>query len=173
MADAALFAAVFAIVAALAAMGTYNGLKALRAEVRDAWADMDAELVRRYELLPPLVAAARATCDPTPAGLSAAVAARNRAAVAFDPQQLADAESAVTAGLRALFASPPPALAAHPSYARSRADLLAAEGRITDAGDRYNATVAAYNAALRSFPQDWAAAAFGFKPQPTFAGRAG
>ncbi len=163
-----LTAVVAAAAVLLAAAGTYNGLSALRQDVRDAWAQMDGQLRRRYDLLPALTAAARATGEPVPPPLAAALAAKNRATVAFNPQQLAAAEAGVTAGLRDLFAAPPPALADAPAYARLRADLSAVDATIDGAARRYNDAVHAYNAALASFPHDVAAALFGFKPQPMF-----
>ena len=156
------------VVVLLVAVAAYNGLSALRQDVRDAWGDMDGQLRRRYELLGPLTSAARTAGGPTPPALAAVLEAKNRAAVAFNPAQLADAEADITAGLRELFSGPPPALAAAPAFARARADLLAVDAAIGGAGRRYNDAVHAYNAARVSFPHDAVALAFGFKAQPMF-----
>ena len=165
--DGALIIAVLFAALLLLLIAAHNGLASLRQDVRDAWGAMDAELRRRYDLLPGLVAAARAAGPTIPAALAAAMTAKNRAAVAFSPHQLADAEAALSAHLRDLFAQPPASLAGVPAFARSRSVLLAAQLRVDDASRRYNAAVEDYNAALGSFPHDVVAAAFGFKPQPT------
>ncbi len=166
--DLLLTVAMIVLVLLVGAAAAYNGLAFLRQDVRDAWGAMDQQLRRRYEMLPPLVAVVRATGEPYPPALSAALTAKNQAAVAFNPQQLATAEAALSAHLRDLFDQPPASLANDPGFARSRSDLSAAATAIGQAGRRHNDAVAAYNAALESFPHDVAAVAFGFKPQPTF-----
>ena len=158
--------AVLLVVVLLTALAAYNGLMSLRQDVRAAWAAMDVQLHKRYALIPPLASAARGPDASAPPGLAAAVAAKNRAAVAFNPAQLASAEADLTAGLHALFASPPPGTVGTPAFDRARAELAAAEATIATAARTYNAAVADYNAALRSFPMDWAALLFGFRPQP-------
>ena len=166
--DVLLTLAVIAVVVLLATLAAYNGLAGLRQDVRDAWAAMDAELRRRSDLLPPLAAAVRATGEPSPVPLAAVLAAKNQAAVAFNPHQLAEAEAALSSALEQLFAAPPATLAGNPAFARCRADLATAGDRMAAAGRRYNAAVHAYNAARVSFPHDAVAATFDFKPQPTF-----
>lgn len=161
MQDAFLTFAALAVAALLVVAGAYNGLAALRQEVRDAWADMDAELRHRYDLLPSLVAASRAAGEAPPA-LAAVLAAKNQAAVAFSPQQLATAEAALSAHLRELFATRVAGLD------QPRADLTAAEGRIVRAARRYNAAVAEYSAVRGSFPHGVVAATCGFQAQPAF-----
>ena len=93
---------------------------------------------------------------------------KNQAAVAFNPQQLAEAEATLSAHLRELFDQPPKNLANDPNFAKCRADLLGVAVAIELARGQHNGAVEAYNAALESFPHDVAAVAFGFKPQPTF-----
>ena len=166
--DVVLTFAVIAVVLLVGAAAVYNGLASLRQEVRDAWGTMDLHLRRRYDLLAPLVAAVRATGEPYPPALTAALTAKNQAAVAFNPQQLAAAEATLSAHLRELFAQPPQSLANDLNFARCRADLLGVAVAIDLARGHHNAAVEAYNAALDSFPHDVAAVAFGFKPQPTF-----
>ncbi len=155
MDEVSLAIAVVVAVAALVTAGAYNGLAELRQAVRDAWAGLDGDLRRRSDLLPPLASAARG--DPR---LAAVLAAKNRAAVAFNPEQLAAAEGELTAHLRTLLADP--------AFAGHRPDLSAAHSRLAAAVGRYNRAVLAYNAARASFPHDAVAAVFGFKPQPTF-----
>ncbi len=162
--DVFLSAALIAVVVLLATAAAHNGLAALRQDVRDAWAAMDAELRHRYDLLPPLVVAARSNGRPAPPALAAVLSARNRAAVAFNPQQLAEAESALTRHVHELFD------AADPDLARRRPELLAAEGRIGRAIRRYNDAVSGYNAVRASFPHDLVAAVFGYTAQVPFDG---
>ena len=166
--DVLWIAAVTALVLLLVTAAAYNGLASLRQDVRDAWGEMDRHLRRRYDLLPPLVACARSTGDPHPPALAAALVAKNQAAVAFNPQQLAAAEAALSAHLRELFDHLPPALAAAPAFRQVKADLSAVAVAITQSARRYNDAVHAYNTVLLSFPHDVVATAFGFKPQPTF-----
>jgi LemA protein len=166
--DGFLIVAAVLVVVLLLVTAAHNGLAMLRQDVRDAWGSMDAQLRRRYDLLPPLVSIARATGEPIPPALAAALTAKNQAAVAFNPHQLAEAEAALTAHLRELFARPPGPLSALPAFAPSRALLLAAQSDIDRSVRRYNEVVEAYNTALLSFPHDIVALAFGFKAQPVF-----
>ena len=129
---------------------------------------MDAALRRRADLLPPLAAAVRESADPSPPALSAALAARNRAAVAFDPAQLAAAEGELSAHLRDLLKVPPASWAARPGFARCRSDLTTADATLTAADRRYNDAVADYNAALTDFPTEWVAFVLRSKPQVPF-----
>ena len=160
--EVAALVSILILVAVVTTAAAYNAVASLRQDVRDAWAAMDAELRRRAELLPAVVNAARADGGPTPPALAAAVAARNRAAVAIDADHLAVAESDLSRHLRELFASTSPALAG------CRAGLTSADAAIAAAGGRYNDAVGSYNAALASFPTSWAATAFGFGPQAVF-----
>ena len=166
--DVAVLSLAVAVLAGVGVAACFNALADRRQAVRDAWAVTDAALRRRADLLPPLAAAVRDTADPSPPALAAALAARNRAAVAFNPDQLADAERTLSAHLRELLKSPPPSWTARPALARHRSDLSAADAALTAAGQRYNDAVADYNAALNAFPTEYVARPFGFRPQPPF-----
>jgi LemA protein len=160
--------AILGVAVLLWTAAAHNGLASLRQDVRGAWGVLDEQLRRRYELLSPLVAVARDAGEGSHPALSAALTAKNQAAVAFNPQQLAAAEASLTASLRSLFDQPPQALANNRAFADARTDLAAVARSIELAVSRHNAAVQAYNAALVSFPHDVVAALFGFKPQPPF-----
>ena len=155
------------VAAALTAAAAYNGLADGRQAVRDAWSALDAALRRRADGIAPLAALARVAGE-TPADLTVALSAKNQAAVAFNPRQLAEAESALTGALTRLLAEPPPDLSSQPGFGRCKSDLVAAGRALSAEVGRYNDAVATYNATLASVPHQWAAVAFGFKPQLPF-----
>src|ERR1700733_2485416 len=93
------------IILILFVMSSYNGLVALREQVRSAWAQIDVLLKRRYDLIPNLVETVRGYATHEKETLTAVIAARNQAvAVSGNPGQAAQAEGALSGALRQLFA---------------------------------------------------------------------
>ncbi len=154
-------------------LAAYNGVADLRQDVRTAWRAMDEALRQRYDRLPALVAAVRNAGSPDDrvgAALAAATAAKNNAAVAFSPEQLAAAEAKLSVALSDLFshATARPELTGDPAFQKARTEMLASDAEITKARLAYNDAVVTYNSAVRSFPYDVVATAAGLKQQVTF-----
>lgn len=159
----------FAIVL-LTLLASFNGLVHLRQQVRSAWGDMDAQLKRRYELLPKLVNVVQTTGVAEAVGISAVVTAKHQAAVAFNPPQLAHAEAALSGAIHAVFvaADTQPALKSDSRFDEIRQQLIASETQIAQSRQQYNDRVLAYNAAVAGFPYSLSAMMFGFARQATF-----
>ena len=161
----------------LFAVGLYNGLVRWRNHYRNAWAQIDVQLKRRYDLIPNLVEAARAylahergTLD---AVISARAAATSAAAAARlspgDPSSmagLAGAEGSLRGALGRLFAlvEAYPNLKADRTIARLTEELTSTENRIGFARQAFNDAVTVYNSAREVFPAVVFAAALGFGP---------
>jgi LemA protein len=165
------------IVAALAvwAIAIYNGLVALRNRFKNAYAQIDVQLKRRYDLIPNLVEAVkgylqheRQTLDAVIQARGSAVGAAQRAAAApGDPaamQGLAQAEGALGGALGRLLAvfESYPELKANQNVAALQEELTSTENKVAFARQAYNDSVMQYNTKRESFPDNLFASAFGF-----------
>src|SRR6202030_2865296 len=95
------------IVAALLVISVitiYNGLVRLKVQCDNAWSDIDVQLKRRYDLIPNLVETVKGYAAHEKGTLEGVVAARNRAMSSEGPAAKAEAEGALTAALRQVFA---------------------------------------------------------------------
>jgi LemA protein len=167
------------IVAALAvwAIAIYNGLVALRNRFKNAYAQIDVQLKRRYDLIPNLVEAVkgylqheRQTLDAVIQARGSAVGAAQRAAAApGDPaamQGLAQAEGALGGALGRLLAvfESYPELKANQNVAALQEELTSTENKVAFARQAYNDSVMQYNTKRESFPDNVFAGLFGFAP---------
>jgi LemA protein len=168
------FLAVLVALAAFA-IGIYNRLVALRNRYKNAFAQIDVQLKRRYDLIPNLVEAAkgylaheRQTLEAVIAARGAAVAAAQRAAQApGDPAAmtgLAQAEGALGGALGRLLAvfEAYPDLKANQSIMVLQEELSSTENKIAFARQAYNDSVMQYNTRRESFPDNLLAGLFGF-----------
>jgi LemA protein len=143
-------AAFLAVVGGLVAVA-YNGLVRARNRVRDAWADVDAELQRRYDLVPGLAAVARGYAAHEHRVLEDVIRAR---AGGRDAAHRAAPEEAVVTGIRHLVGvveAHPDLLAGH-RFLDLQRQLVATEDRIAVTRRIHNARVREYNTRLESFP---------------------
>src|SRR6266849_11112619 len=85
-------------------IGMYNGLVRLKVQCDNAWADIDVQLKRRYDLIPNLVETVKGYAAHERGTLDAVVSARNRAMTAQGPAAKGEAEGMLTGALRRLFA---------------------------------------------------------------------
>lgn len=169
---AALFVlAVIAGILALWALVTYNRFVALRAYIKDAWAGVEVELKRRYDLIPNLVEIVKGYADHEQETLAAVTALRDRAmnnngpadAQARDEQQLITALDRLAAVIEAY-----PDLKADRHFLRLQAELVETEDRLAAARRFYNGNVRALNTLARQIPSNIIASMGGFQPQPYF-----
>jgi LemA protein len=158
------------LIVLLTVMASFNGLVQLRQQVRAAWSDMDEQLKQRYALLPILAGTIQAAGAEGAVPLAAVLAAKNQAAVAFSPSQLAGAERVLSAAIRQVFtaSATEPALKSNSRFDQIREKLLASEAAIHQSREQYNQAVLAYNSAVSSFPNSMTAIVFGFGPQIVF-----
>jgi LemA protein len=173
--------AVFCVVVALWVMGIYNGLVALRNRFKNAFAQIDVQLKRRYDLIPNLVETAKAYLSHERETLEAVIAARNGAAsagqaAASDPsnpeaiKQLMGAETALTGAMGKFFALSEayPDLKANQNMAQLTEELSSTENKIAFARQAYNDSVMTYNTKREVFPAVLFSGMFGFGPAQMF-----
>lgn len=159
------------------AVGAYNRFVNLRNRFKNAFAQIDVQLKRRYDLIPNLVETARAYMKHERETLEAVIAARNHAVsanarVAGNPadaasvQQMAAAEGALATTLGRLFALSEayPDLKANQNMIQLTEELTSTENRIAFARQAYNDGVTEYNTALQVFPASVIAGMFAFVP---------
>ncbi|MBM3822799.1 MAG: LemA family protein [Verrucomicrobia bacterium] len=168
-------AAVLAVVIGLWAIGSYNGLVGLRNRFKNAFAQIDVQLKRRYDLIPNLVETAKGYLKHERETLEAVIAARNSAQSAGtraaanpgDPQamqQLAAAEGALQGSLGRLFALAEsyPDLKANQSMSQLMEELTSTENKVSFARQAYNDAVMVYNTRREQFPGSLVAGMFQF-----------
>jgi LemA protein len=157
-------------------VGAYNRLISLRNQFKNAFAQIDVQLKRRYDLIPNLVETARAYMKHERETLEAVISARNGAvaanqAAAADPasgaavQGLAAAEGALRGALGKLFALAEayPDLKANQNMMQLTEELTGTENKISFARQAFNDAVMAYNTKVEQFPSNVIAGAFSFK----------
>jgi LemA protein len=160
------------VLAALGVAGVaiYNGLVRLRTQADNAWADIDVQLKRRYDLVPNLVETVKGYAAHERGTLEAVVAARNRAMTAQGPAAKAEAEGSLSQALRQLFALAEayPQLRAAESFAQLQTSLGQIEEALQNARRYYNAVVRDLNTRIAQFPSSLVANAAGFVPREYF-----
>src|SRR5256885_14417894 len=85
-------------------IGMYNSLVRLKVTTDNAWADIDVQLKRRYDLIPNLVETVKGYAGHEKGTLEAVINARNRAMTATSPADKAQAENMLSGALKSLFA---------------------------------------------------------------------
>ncbi len=158
------------------AVSIYNGLVALRNRFKNAFAQIDVQLKRRYDLIPNLVETAKAYIAHERQTLEAVIAARNTAMsanqrAAADPadgaaiQGLATAEAGLSGALGRLFALSEayPDLKANQNMMQLSEELTSTENKIAFARQAFNDAVMSYNTRVESFPANILAGMFQFK----------
>src|SRR5687768_12102177 len=151
-------------------IATYNGLVGLRNQVENAWAQIDVQLKRRYDLIPNLVESVKDYMAYEQDVLVKVTEARAAAASAQGPAQQARAENALTGALRQLFAVVEnyPELKANENVMRLQEELTATENRIAFARQFYNDSVMRFNTRLQTFPTNVIGGLLGFTAQEFF-----
>jgi LemA family len=92
------------VVIILLLIGMYNSLVRLKVTCDNAWADIDVQLKRRYDLIPNLVETVKGYAAHEKGTLEAVINARNRAMTATSPGEKAQAENMLSGALKSLFA---------------------------------------------------------------------
>jgi LemA protein len=152
-------------------IATYNGLVKLRNRIEAAWAQIDVQLKRRYDLIPNLVETVKGYASHERATLDAVISARNAAMAApSGSHQQAQAENAISGALRQLFALSEayPDLKANQNFGQLQEELTSTEDRIAYSRQFFNDSVLKYNSKIQAFPGVILANAMGFKPREYF-----
>ncbi len=162
-------------------VGIYNRLVALRNRFRNAFAQIDVQLKRRYDLIPNLVETAKGYMKHERETLEAVINARNQAASAGqaaaqnpgDPsamQSLGRAEGQLTGALGRLFALSEsyPDLKANQNMLALQEELTSTENKVAFSRQAYNDAVTTYNTQRETFPTVIFAGMFNFQPANLF-----
>ncbi len=170
MSTTAIIILVVIIVLVLWAMVAYNRLISLTNQAKEAWADIDVQLKRRYDLIPNLVESVKGYAAHEKTVFEDVTNARTHAMGASAPADKAAAENQLTGTLKSLFAVAEnyPDLKANQNFLQLQAELTDTEDKIQAARRFYNTTVMALNTAEQSFPNNVMASSFGFKPMDLF-----
>src|SRR5918997_5837187 len=165
---------ILAVVAVLVIGGIllYNGLVQRRLRIDEAFAQIEVQLKRRWDLIPNLVNAVKGYMQFEQKVLTDVTQARANAvaAGAQGPADQAAAENALTSTLRSLFAVVEnyPELKANQNVLELQEQLTTTENQISFSRQHYNASVLDYNTAIATFPSLLLAGPFGFSRREFF-----
>ena len=157
----------------------YNNFVKLTQRAKEAWADIDVQLKRRYDLIPNLIETVKGYAAHERETLESVTEARTTATQTHvdpsnvTPEQIsamAGAESALTGALGRLIAISEnyPDLKANQNFVELQRELSDTENKIQAARRFYNSNVQALNVALQSFPSNLVGKMFNFKSEPYF-----
>ena len=154
----------------LIVVGMYNKLVRLRNRCENAWAQVDVQLRKRYDLIPNLVEAVKGYAAHERGVFEEVTEARTRAQQAQGVQDQAQAENALTAAIGRLFAVAEayPELRATENFQQLQAQLTEVEGDIAVSRQVYNDTVLTYDTALETVPTSIIAGIFNFREREYF-----
>jgi len=152
------------------AIFTYNRLVTLRTRADNGWSQIDVQLRRRYDLIPNLVETVKGYAEHERETFESVTRARAAAEAATGVGAQAEAENALTAGLRQLLAvvEAYPDLKANQNFLGLQEELTGTESKIAYARQFYNDTVAKLNASIQRFPAMLVARSFGFTEREFF-----
>ena len=154
----------------LALVLLYNRLVRLRNRVDNAWAQVDVQLKRRYDLIPNLVETVKGYAAHERETFEAVTNARARAQAAQGPAEQGAAENMLSAALGRLIAVAEayPELQADENFRQLQDELATTENRIAVSRQVYNDTVLTYNNAVQTVPGLLVAGPFGFVKREFF-----
>ena len=162
--------AVVLVILVIFLIGMYNGLVRLKVQCDNAWADIDVQLKRRYDLIPNLVETVKGYAAHEKDTLEGVINARNRAMTATTPGEKAEAENMLSGALKSLFALAEayPQLRAIESFTSLQNSLSEIEDTVQNARRYYNAVVRDLNTKIEQFPTNILANMLGFKERQFF-----
>ena len=159
----------------------YNALVTLRNRYKNAYAQIDVQLKRRYDLIPNLVETAKGYLQHERGTLEAVIQARNAAVTANtraaqNPgdvsamKEISSAESALSGVMGRLFALAEayPNLKANTTMISLMEELTSTENKVSFARQAYNDAVMTYNTRREVFPTNFIASTFNFVPAELF-----
>jgi LemA protein len=159
------------VLAALWVMVSYNHLITLVQRTKEAWADIDVQLKRRYDLIPNLVESVKGYATHEREAFENVTAARASAMNAgTSPAQKGAAENMLSGALKTLFAVAEayPDLKANQNFMELQRQLTDTEDKIQSARRFYNGNVRDLNTSIQSFPGNIIAGAFHFEAREFF-----
>ncbi len=157
-------------VLALWVMFSYNRFITLVQRTKEAWADIDVQLKRRYDLIPNLVETVKGYATHESGTLEKVIAARNAAMSAQGPEAKGEAENMLSGALKSIFALSEayPDLKANTNFLSLQSELSDTENKIQAARRFYNGNVRDLTTAMQVFPGNIIASMFHFETQQYF-----
>ncbi len=148
----------------------YNRLVRLRNRCENAWAQIEVQLRRRYDLIPNLIETVKGYASHERATFEEVTKARTAAQQAQGPAAQAGAENMLTAAIGKLFAVAEdyPELRATENFQQLQAQLEETESKIAVSRQIYNDAVLSYDNALETVPTNIIAGLFSFEEKPYF-----
>lgn len=153
----------------------FNGLIKLRNKCDEAWADIDTQLKRRYDLIPNLVETVKGYASHEAGTLEKVTAARTAAMNAQSPAEKEKAENALSGVLKSIFALSEnyPELKANQNFLDLQKNLTEIEEHLQLSRRYYNATVRDFNTKIQVFPNNIIAKPLGFSAKEFFQAQEG
>lgn len=163
-------ALIILIVVALWLIATYNGLIQARNKVRNAFAQIDTQLQRRFDLIPNLVETVKGYAAHEKELLENVTASRSGYMNATTAAEKMAADNQLTSTLKTLFAVAEnyPELKANENFSKLHDDLKGTEDKVAFSRQFYNDSVTKFNDKLLVFPTNIIGSMFGFKPEELF-----
>lgn len=151
-------------------IGAYNRFITLRNRTNEAWADIDVQLKRRYDLIPNLVNTVKGYATHEREAFENVTKARTAAMGAQGAAEQGAAEDMLSGALKSLFAVAEayPDLKANQNFMELQKELSDTENKIQAARRFYNANVRDFNTATQTFPSNIVAGMFGFSAREFF-----
>ena len=148
----------------------YNRLVRGRNKADNAWAQVDVQLKRRYDLIPNLVETVKGYASHEQETFELVVQARTQAVEARGVEEQGQAEDFLTGALRKLFALAEdyPELRASENFQALQGELSETENKIAVSRQIYNDTTLSYNNSVQTVPTNLVANLFGFDPRQYF-----
>lgn len=158
------------VIVALWFAGSYNGFVTLRNRAKEAWADIDVQLKRRYDLIPNLVNTVKGYAAHESGTFEKITQARSAAMNAQGAEAKAQAENALAGTLKSLFAVAEayPELKANQNFLSLQNELSDTENKVQAARRFYNGNVRDLNTKIESFPSNIIANMFAFSKMQFF-----
>ena len=150
--------------------GNYNRFVRMDVAIKSAWAQVENQLQRRYDLIPNLVETVKGYAAHEAGTFEKVVQARNMAQNATTVEDRIKGENMLTGTLKSLFAIAEayPDLKANTNFMDLQAQLQKVEEDIANSRKFYNAVVREFNTKVESFPSNIIAGIFGFIRKPMF-----
>ncbi len=148
----------------------YNWMVGLKNQIANAWAQIDVQLKRRYDLIPNVVETVKGYASHEKEVFENVAAARSAMMGAQGVQEQAQAQNQITQALKSLFAVAEayPELKANENFIALQQELSGTENTIAQSRELYNDLVASFNTMIQSFPTSIIANSFGFTPREYF-----
>ncbi len=151
-------------------IGLYNNFVKLVTRTEEAWADIEVQLKRRYDLIPNLVETVKGYAAHESGTLDKVIQARNAAMQGGSMQERAAEENMLSGALKSIFALAEayPDLKANQNFAKLQDELADTENKVQAARRFYNGNVRELNIAIDTVPSNIVAKMFNFAKKEFF-----